>query len=222
MKKLELSYLILFFAILVSCSGNKDKSKGNFEREKFISQVMNPEYLNSKSIFSDKMLSHFPDSLGNDYITHTETISPEAGIVRLDLTIVAPTNDDLKEILDKSIAVYDSEDTCMLVANRFAVQEKYGAISKEIFDEKKIDMECYEGLFPVPNFWQSDFYSKSTECKLKKGFKIYVIDSKPGIYTDEKYLSSNPYLPKKWEHGFSKGIAISESEKVAIYWVIVW
>ena len=100
--------------------------------------------------------------------------------------------------------------------------ENYYPIILNADDSSKINDDCYNNLFPIPNFWQSKFYNNESECNLEKGFKIYVLDSKPGIYVEEKYLSKYAYLPKKWEHGFSKGVAISEEQMAIIYWVIAW
>ena len=201
--------IVLVLNAVQACSGNR-------------LSVIDQEYENSKKIFPEELISHFPENIGENYITHTEIVSPEAGIVRLDLTVKFDPADKIKELLDSAVAVYRSEDTCLLVANRFAKREKYGFVDPEDVDTAKISRFCYEDKYPVPDFWQSDHYSDSTECKLKKGFLLYVLDSKPGIYMPAKYLSSDPYLPEKWKHGYSKGIAVNYNDRILIYWVIVW
>ena len=211
----------LLSVVMLSCSDNKNKGHEKGWNE-FKINIINNEYKKVKNIFSPEEVSHFPEEIKDNYITHTEIVSPEAGIVRLDLTVRYDSLESVQDILNKAIAVYNSEDTCLLVANRFARKEDYGQVSPRDIDTSIINRTCYEGKYPIPNFWQSDYYSDSTECKLDKGFLIYVLDAKPGIYNDERYLSHNPYLPEKWEHGFSKGISVDPHYKILIYWVIVW
>jgi len=66
------------------------------------------------------------------------------------------------------------------------------------------------------------FKNKEIHCKLQDGFTYYVIDAKPGKYLDDKYLKETNYMPKEWKHGYTRGFAISEEQKVIIYWVAIW
>lgn len=74
---------------------------------------------------------------------------------------------------------------------------------------------------PVPLF-EIDEYKGNTMSGLTEDFKIYVFDAKQGKYIDDKYLQECECLPKKWKHGYSKGVALSDKKQVVIYWVAVW
>jgi hypothetical protein len=110
----------------------------------------------------------------------------------------------------------------LLVVNRFAIKNKFGI---NIDSQKRllIDMPCYYDKLPIPNFRDNVFSDSITFCNLPCDFKLYVLGAESGLYfsnLSEKYVSD--YVPKIWEHGYSKGIALSEEKGVAIYWIIFW
>lgn len=54
---------------------------------------------------------------------------------------------------------------------------------------------------------------------------VYVVDAKAGNFWKNKIkseLEPRPELPKKWLHGYSRGIAISHSCSRICWWIIVW
>ncbi len=183
---------------------------------------VNNEFLKSKSFFTYEMVNHFPNSLDDNYITYTESVSPEIGLVRLDL--ISKFETSLKTNYDvESLAVYKASDTCLLVANRFANIENYSFnIVLSHKDSIKIDLECYNSKYPIPNFWHNDYTTNKTECKLPNDFTIYVLKSEPGKYLEVNLLSEGRYMPEKWKNGYSMGVAISKERKIIIYWVIIW
>jgi len=129
----------------------------------------------------------------------------------------------LKNIKKKSIAQYSSSSKCLLVLNRFDTHENYGSPESDEIQNELIDLPCYKNLYPIPNFSVfSDYYSDKTTCKLKKGFSIYVLDAKPGFFLKQNKLTEGKYMPVYWKNGFSKGVAINEKERIAIYWIIIW
>ena len=75
---------------------------------------------------------------------------------------------------------------------------------------------------PIPYFAYSYDNSPNTFTGLDSSFTIFVLDAKAGVFTDTTYLKINRFLPKKWKHGFSKGIATSEKKGEIIYWITVW
>ena len=75
---------------------------------------------------------------------------------------------------------------------------------------------------PVPNFttFQQDFGLNNKH--LNDNYQIYVLESKPGKYLKEEYLTEGKNLPKKWKNGFSRGLALNEKSSEIVYWLCVW
>jgi hypothetical protein len=75
---------------------------------------------------------------------------------------------------------------------------------------------------PIPSFesYERDFGLNSKY--LTENHRIFILEYKSGKFMEEKYLTSNKNLPKKWKNGFSRGIATNEEENELIYWICVW
>ena len=132
-----------------------------------------------------------------------------------------------KKIIDLlkkySLKIYNSSDSCLLVLNRFSDSSNYGYPKIECIDTSKIIRECYKDKYPVPTFYnQNVFYTSETAYHLTNDFTIYVFESKKGIFLPKEQLPKNKYMPEEWEHGISKGVALSEKQNVIIYWLIIW
>lgn len=224
--KLLMKRIILFtvFSLLiVSCNVKNDNEKDKKGKNIYTRlQKLNDKYLSSKSFYKDNFVNHFPKKLDSNYITYTECVSPEGGLMRLDLICkLGKSGYDI--FRDSSKAIYLPGDTCLLIANRFANNKNYSyniLLSHE--DSLKISRVCYQNELPVPNFWSNDYTTDSTDCKLPKDFEIFVLDAKPGKFLDDKYLTDGRYMPKEWKNGYSRGVAISKKRDVIIYWLIIW
>ena len=215
-------YIIFLFFIVLGCSkNNKNTNENNIEelKKEQLSKV-NKEYKKSLAFYKDSFVDHFPKKLNNNYITYTESVSPEAGLIRLDLIYKYTVDNNFEQ---EAIAKYSSTDTCLLIANRFANRDNYSyniVLNHE--DSLKINRECYRNKYPIPNFWHNDYTTDKTACKLPKDFNIYVLNAKAGRFLKDKYLTDESYMPKSWKNGYSKGVAISEDRGVIIYWIIIW
>ena len=54
-------------------------------------------------------------------------------------------------------------------------------------------------------------------------YSVYIIETGKGDFTDsQEELLGKPYLPKDFEHGFSRGIAVNQSNRNIIYWLLLW
>ena len=132
--------------------------------------------------------------------------------------------DSLINIFNKQALVrYKANKSCLLVVNRFTIKENWHLNYKSKYGDKNdIDRDCYEGLYPVPNFWDSQYITNDTESRLPKDFLIYVLEAHSGKFWNDKYLTKGKYMPEAWKNGYSKGVAISKKRKVIIYWFIIW
>jgi len=218
LKKILLFLLIVSF--IISC-GLENSNERQDDEYRFFRRA-NKDYLYSKSFFENDLVKHFPDSLSENYITYSESKSPEAGLIRLDL-ICKLNLIEYNHIKHISKALYLPSDTCLLIVNRFANRENYSFnIKINHKDSLKINNNCYQEKLPIPNFWYNDYTTNDTDCRLPKDFEIFVIDAKSGIFLDKKLLTDGRYMPNEWKNGFTRGVAISIKRNVIIYWLLIW
>lgn len=211
---------LALLGIFIGCTFNKNKST-----EDHVLCDLNKKYDNVNDFFGNKMVSHFPKKIDKHNVTFTESLSPELGNLEL-ILINKVERDHLADIVEefekKSIAIYNANDSCLLIVNRFVNKDKYFEVTPSKEDLQLVNRDCYSGLFPIPNFWHNDFTTEETLCRLPSDFRLYVVDSKSGENIDEKYLTDGRFMPKEWKNGYSKGVAISEKQNVIIYWLIIW
>jgi len=219
MKKNSLFILLLTSIVVCSCQ-NVHKTPHQLMLEDW-----NKKYSEQKSFFPAELTNHFPNTLDESIVTFTDNISPEMRSLEL-MVIDSINNDSLVKIkmnLESScIGKYNASDSCLLIVDRFLTRTKYYKIENTKYDKLLIDRPCYNGLFPVPNFWHNSFTTDETECKLPDDFELYVTDAKQGKYLKEDFLTSGWFMPKQWKNGYSKGIAISMEQNIIIYWLAIW
>lgn len=204
--------LITITILLVFCTCNFSTKTSDIVKAK------NEKYYNSLNRFNKNMINHFPDKVNEESHLY-ERFSPKVGEVGIHLMTFFETT----PMIDHILAQYMPNDDSLLVINRFANKQNYGYnISISTKDSIQIEKECFLGKYPVPNFWSNIYSTDSTTCKLPNDFTLYVLDAKPGKFIDISMLTDGRSMPKKWKNGFSKGIAISEERKIAIYWLVVW
>lgn len=94
----------------------------------------------------------------------------------------------------------------------------------------------YPDKYPVPNLTNYDFKLGSIEriftnndeqyveniYNIPDDIEVYVIDAKSGWFWKDKSNDYKTEAMKKWEHGFSKGIAISKEKNIVVYWAMIW
>lgn len=131
----------------------------------------------------------------------------------------------LDEILNsakESYKVFAANDTNLLVINNWKLLKESGfsverndSINKRLWELGKSD-------YPVMNFNQFNLAGGDrNSCQLSNDFRLFVISATKGNLFD--FSSANrSYVPPQWEHGFSKGLAISEKQEIIIYWYAAW
>jgi hypothetical protein len=113
-------------------------------------------------------------------------------------------------------------------------------LSNEVFIIKKCNVFHF-GKVPIPYFEYYDFglgtlkilqekYSENGNTFINKRWvhnipedlQVYVVDAKSGDFWKESCNEKRPESLKEWQHGYSKGFAISEKENMLIYWNMIW
>jgi hypothetical protein len=183
---------------------------------------MDKDYQKQKNFFKDEFVNHFPRKLDTNYITFTDCASPDVGPLTLRLINRYNNINRINKIIDNSIAHYASDDSCLLIVNRFATKDRFYKIKLTNEEKETIDKECYKDKLPIPNFWDSQIISERTDTKLPEDFIIYVLNSKKGKFVKQELLTDGSFMPTAWKNGYSKGIAISKKRKIIIYWIDIW
>jgi len=216
----QIIYIAIIFAFL-SCKSRNESGKIYLNKDS-VSRILSNDYKSALEIFPENLTDHFPANLDTSFIGLTDILSPEIGIVRLDLTSKFTDEQQFNNYFDRSIAIYSAEDTCLMVGHRKATRENYLPVNSIDSTNLKLLDLCSNELYPIPNFWQNDFTNDLTSCRLDPDFQIMVIEAKPGIYADNQYLSDMVDFPSEWKHGFSRGVAISKQKQIIIYWIMLW
>ena len=61
-----------------------------------------------------------------------------------------------------------------------------------------------------------------TIYNVPKDLKVYVIDAKAGNFWTFDCKENRPKALKQWQHGYSKGVAISDKDDKVVFWVMIW
>lgn len=129
-------------------------------------------------------------------------------------------------------AVYEANDSTLLMV--FDYQDKVeveGRIYHDVASPLKKELahrnKSTSKSLPVPLFgdeYNTDaMYTGVTYSGLRDGFKLYVLDADYGFFLPRNKLSdSSVCLPEKWKHGYSRGVALNDQTKEAVYWIVVW
>ena len=122
--------------------------------------------------------------------------------------------------------------TNSLAKNNFMVSMIFK--EKVVFNDK-LDI-YYPDSYPIPNFEKFDFnlgFEKvdtiingqryvHNKYKVPNDLDIFVKDAQYGSYWKENAEVYRPKTMGEWKHGYSKGVAISNERKVAIFWFLIW
>ncbi len=218
--------LILFITTITFTSCNVN----TFERKK-----NNLFYLDEFKTYKNGLFNHFPEKKPAGFI-----LSYYNSNVKLVDSCFGPINyvlasgyyqakyDSLKNHFNTLAkeSFYPNDTSVLLVFPYCDVSVSLdGYVVRNLETKKKKELARHnrtiQNAIPIPMFEINEFQA-STFSGLPDDFKIYVLDAQSGKYMGYKYLQDCVCLPKKWKHGFSKGVALSDKRKVIIYWVTVW
>ncbi|MDW3196098.1 MAG: hypothetical protein R8G66_27245 [Cytophagales bacterium] len=82
-------------------------------------------------------------------------------------------------------------------------------------------MECSEFEVPVSLFALEREQLGIDGAFLSSDFDLYIVDAEEGSFVPSRNLINRP-CSNFWDHGFSRGLAISEGRGVVIYWIEFW
>lgn len=173
-------------------------------------------YRKSLKVFDNEEIKHFPDRIKGQlkYIIKTlpfDTVEYFTKSLQVCFEVSSKELITEENKYKSSYLIAKNSDSCNIVI----------ASNKEVFD--RIDNNCSNNNPPIIDF--SDYnnaFNNDSSIYLNDNYEIYVIEAKQGMFLDKEYLKKIAYLPSKWKHGCSRGIAINKIKKRIIYWTIIW
>ncbi len=218
-------YVLIIILFLLGCQPKQVEYSYNKAIEDFVKET---NYQIS--------LTHFPKNLPKEFVNFS-AIPPScfsdypytstSGEIYLITKLI--TNDTkIDSLKSKALKIYD------YYSNNNFIINIYNIDIKKTTDTFACLHKCNKyisGRYPIPCFELFDFGGKklnNKKCKLSLSkvpgdLKVYVLRANNKIIWKEKCnKEKRPESLKQWKHGFSEGIAISEKEKILVYWGIVW
>lgn len=205
----------LIIVILVSNFGCKVESDYSASYKKATEAYL--------TYFPDSLLEHFPEGANSQF--RIVSIFPERCPLynRCGITLIMEQDAEIIIELKKAYGLNEFNKIsfngdCNLVVN------KYDSIADcEIYLDSLV--LCSDRLKPTPNFPRILNKSKTriTPSVIDiNQFDIYIIEAIPGLFLDKENLSNGQCMPSDWKNGFSRGVAINETNNNVIYWLEIW
>ena len=187
----------------------------------------NQKYIEAKNSFNKELVDHFPKTVTSYPFQTVNSKNISKSDVRF---MLYEYEKDLKNIDSvvrslekKSLVKYSSDNSCLLIVNRFETLKTYENREHVIIrDSTKINQDCFKKLYPIPNFIDYKFANGKNVTNLDNNFDIYVLEAKKGNFFKEFKMMPNLQMPANWKNGYSKGIAVSRERKTLIYWSVMW
>ena len=239
----RLIYIIILIVYTSACADNRERNNETSMRtadivktEVFFAEKMKKEYKQYLNFYKKDLVEHFPlefDLKTMRYITQfnvndLEYRPPYHYFFRLEKNFSERERnlDSLIYISKEMISAFDTSN--LLMFSYLKDPREYcdsisimGMSQKESTKIGKTNLK--KNINTVLPYFSNGYLNEAkTFSGLDSSFVIYILDNAAGIYTDTAFLKQHNYLQKKWKHGYSKGIAVSEKEKSVIYWVTVW
>lgn len=193
-------------------------------------------YKQQLSVYEDSLVRHFPKKI-NAGIVKTYILRPvppeDKSFYYHALLLAKIYKEKDYDVLHSQIdsitkKVYGINDDNLLVFEYTdsvgCEGSKYLLIEKPYIKELAKQNLTLGDRLPVPWFTNKDHYNGEDILDYyDPSFKLHVIDAQPGIYLpEEKLYDSSKCMPEKWRHGFSRGVALCDETRQAIFWIIIW
>ncbi len=191
----------------------------------------------TKDYLKEGLLVHFPRKIKNNkvsYFSYPASCPPtfECSSQFGERCFILDKSDyklEMKELLIDSSQIYkyDNYEVNIII--------KMTELRGERFPVEKCN-KWYEGKLPIPYFENYNFglgdvqetveidgqvYCESIYT-IPSDLQVYVIDAQPGDFWKVSCNEIRPESLREWKHGYSRGIALSDSENIIVYWAMIW
>lgn len=121
------------------------------------------------------------------------------------------------------LAVYYKYDGKVNSNLKYIYKSNYKDSLFVVFSKKDHELEIDKiNFYVIPNFNDLYFFRNMDKNLPEDDITFYVIDMKPLNYKFKDRFKDFDFFPVNWQHGYSKGIAVSETLDRIAYWVVVW
>jgi hypothetical protein len=218
-KFLYLMSLVIVFGFL-SCTENiVSKANLGFSEGK---RGFNEQYL-KRDLFD-----HFPKRISEDCLRMHSSPPSKRGVNYMGyIYLICSLDNEDGNFIDENSISYNEENENIII--------NQSDLKRNIFPVEKCNIWHAEKL-PIPYFKSFDFgmgveeeekivngenYSNFTYT-IPSDLQVYVIQAEAGDFWKESCNENRPESLKEWQHGFSRGIAVSNSEDIIVYWTMIW
>lgn len=231
MARNSFSILVILLTIVSGCSTNNSY---------YLTQANNllteQRIMFGKETSKNNLLSHFPNRINSDSVSFhssppscppTFKCSKQFG----EIYFIVDTPDyqeELSNLQSGNIAYKTSYTNNNIIVN-------LSELKRDIFPVAKCN-KWFANKYPIPYFESFNFgLGKREEKKIVDGethynytysipsdLQVCVIAAEAGDFWKENCNEKRPESLKEWKHGYSRGIATSEKEKIIVYWTMVW
>jgi len=221
--------IIIVFILLCSCANKNYIDKDINKSLKKLKENFGTDFL------KDSLLSHFPEIINNVTLfqTNPPACPPSYDCIKQygDVVLIVDKNDyknELKSIIEGDILFKTVYSDTNIVLDLSELERNYFP--------NTICNKYYNNKMPIPFFESYDFgLGKQKICKEIEGqdyykyayvipsdLVIFLIQAESGSFWKEPCNNNRPEPLKEWKNGYSKGIAISDKQEIAVFWTMIW
>ena len=181
-------------------------------------------------INSDSLFSHFPSKIVNSELLSGYYNIPVKGNCFGSILLCLKQSDEIinkiqsgKFIMSDSL---NSDNFFTLEYDRLTDTSRY---SHHLENENKLPItDFYETNYLIGELPDSTYlfdekmYVPISKYAPPADLKIFIIDAKPGSIWKEQCNKPRSSSLSNWQNGYSRGYAISQKNKIIVYWIVVW
>lgn len=216
--------LLIIILVFTSCKDYNFERKNNFQ---FVENNINKYYL------IKNVTSHFPQNIEDKNIISSFFASPAENTSLAEVYIIKKFKlDEIRQIKKDINPIFQSNYSD---SNNFFIDNSWFRLNNDTSFIKYLNK--VDNKIPIPIFTIIDFnlgyesymntiendkkiYWERTKCP--EDLEVFVLDSRKGNFWKNKIDSQRHKLLNSWQHGYSKGIAISQETLLICYWLIIW
>jgi hypothetical protein len=185
------------------------------------------------------LLDHFPRKIKNDSASlrafppscpPTFECQGQYGDIELQV-IKSDYLPEFNELLSKSFQYNTNYSDSNIIIN-------LSDLRRSLFPVEKCN-NWYKDKLPIPYFDSYNFWLGEKEVKKKwvdkedgyffnytyivpTDLQVYVIQAEAGDFWKVSCNEARPESLKEWQHGYSRGFAVSDSLDILVFWAMIW
>ncbi len=117
----------------------------------------------------------------------------------------------VETLVNSSKTKVSYDDSCVIV-----LPVRY---SKNIdIGKPNINSRLHDSSVVIPNISEmSDYLTFESS-----DFVFYILENKAGEYLEKQDLFTDNIMPRPWTNGYTKGVAINQTQELVMFWIDIW